>query len=55
MTTPKRIAVVGATGRLGSQLVDVLEERGHDVVKASRTYGVDVITKEGLADALDGV
>jgi uncharacterized protein YbjT (DUF2867 family) len=55
MTTPKRIAVAGATGRLGSSLVEVLEERGHDVVKASRTHGVDVITKEGLADALDGV
>ncbi|MET0826962.1 MAG: NAD(P)H-binding protein, partial [Acidimicrobiales bacterium] len=55
MTTPKRIAVAGATGRLGSQIVDVLEERGHTVVKASRTYGVDVITKEGLAEALDGV
>jgi uncharacterized protein YbjT (DUF2867 family) len=55
MTTPKRIAVAGATGRLGSSLVEVLEERGHDVVKVSRTHGVDVITKDGLADALDGV
>ncbi len=54
MSTPERIAVVGATGRLGSQLVDVLEARGHDVVKASRTHGVDVISKEGLADALAG-
>jgi uncharacterized protein YbjT (DUF2867 family) len=54
MTTPKRIVVVGATGRLGSQLVDGLEARGHTVVKASRTYGVDVITKDGLADALAG-
>jgi uncharacterized protein YbjT (DUF2867 family) len=55
MTTPTRIAVAGATGRLGSQLVGVLEERGHDVVKASRSDGVDVITKHGLADALSGV
>jgi len=55
MSTTKRIAVIGATGRLGSSLVDVLEARGHDVVKASRTHGVDVITKDGLAEALDGV
>ncbi len=55
MSTTKRIAVTGATGRLGSQLVDVLEERGHDVVKVSRTYGVDLVTGEGLAEALDGV
>jgi uncharacterized protein YbjT (DUF2867 family) len=50
-----RIAVAGATGRLGAPLVEVLEGRGHEVVKASRTFGVDVITGEGLADALDGV
>jgi uncharacterized protein YbjT (DUF2867 family) len=55
MTTPKRIAVAGATGRLGSSLVEVLEERGHEVVRVSRTYGVDVITGDGLAEALKGV
>jgi uncharacterized protein YbjT (DUF2867 family) len=49
------IAVTGATGRLGSQLVDVLEEQGHEVVQISRSKGVDVITGEGLAEALQGV
>jgi uncharacterized protein YbjT (DUF2867 family) len=51
----KRIAVAGATGRVGSQVVGVLRERGHDVVSISRSTGVDVVTGEGLGEALDGV
>jgi uncharacterized protein YbjT (DUF2867 family) len=51
----KRIAVTGATGRVGHHVVDVLTERGHDVVPISRTHGVDVITGEGLDQALTGV
>lgn len=51
----QRIAVAGATGRLGHHLVDVLTERGHDVVPIARARGVDVITGEGLAEALAGV
>jgi uncharacterized protein YbjT (DUF2867 family) len=35
--------------------VDVLSERGHDVVAISRSNGVDVITGDGLAAALAGV
>ncbi|WP_306333115.1 SDR family oxidoreductase [Streptomyces sp. KL118A] len=54
MSTSK-FAVAGATGRLGRHVVDVLTERGHQVVPMSRTTGVDVITGEGLADALVGV
>lgn len=50
-----RIAVAGATGRVGHHAVDVLEEHGHDVVAISRSRGVDVITGEGLAEALSGV
>jgi uncharacterized protein YbjT (DUF2867 family) len=51
----RRVAVAGATGRVGRHVVDVLEARGHDVVRISRSSGVDVITGEGLADALEGV
>jgi uncharacterized protein YbjT (DUF2867 family) len=51
----RKIAVAGATGRLGRHLVDVAEERGHEVVPISRTHGVDVVTGEGLAAALTGV
>jgi uncharacterized protein YbjT (DUF2867 family) len=50
-----KIAVTGATGRVGRHVVDVLEERGHDVVAISRSLGVDVVTGEGLAEALAGV
>lgn len=47
-------AVAGATGRLGRHVVDVLTERGHQVVPMSRATGVDVITGQGLAQALIG-
>jgi uncharacterized protein YbjT (DUF2867 family) len=50
-----RIAVAGATGRVGRHVVDVLREGGHDVVAMSRSNGVDVITGDGLAAALEGV
>ena len=50
-----RIAVAGATGRVGRHVVDVLNEGGHDAVAISRSNGVDVITGEGLAAALRGV
>ena len=50
-----RIAVAGATGRVGRHVVDVLHEGGHDVVAISRANGVDVITGAGLAAALAGV
>jgi uncharacterized protein YbjT (DUF2867 family) len=50
-----RIAVAGATGRAGHHLVDVLAERGHDVVRMSRATGVDLVSGAGLAGALDGV
>ena len=50
-----RIAVAGATGRLGSHIVDVASERGHSVVPISRGNGVDVVTGDGLSDALSGV
>ncbi|WP_158854879.1 SDR family oxidoreductase [Saccharothrix deserti] len=54
MSTSK-FAVAGATGRLGRHVVDVLAERGHQVVPVSRATGVDIITGEGLAEALTGV
>lgn len=50
-----RVAVVGATGRIGSLTVDALQRDGHDVVPISRTYGVDVVAGTGLDEALAGV
>ena len=55
MQTVKKIAVAGATGRVGRHAVEVLQAGGHDVVAMSRSGGVDVITGDGLADALAGV
>lgn len=50
-----KIAVAGATGRVGHHVAEVLEARGHDVVAISRSGGVDVITGDGLAEAMSGV
>jgi uncharacterized protein YbjT (DUF2867 family) len=50
-----KIAVAGATGRVGRHVVDVLKAGGHDVVAMSRSSGVDVVTGVGLAEALAGV
>jgi uncharacterized protein YbjT (DUF2867 family) len=55
MQTQRRIAVAGATGRVGRHVVDVLAERGYDVVPMSRSSGVDVVTGAGLPEALAGV
>jgi uncharacterized protein YbjT (DUF2867 family) len=49
-----KIAVIGASGLIGTQLVELLTKDGHEVVAASRSTGVDVLTGEGLAEALDG-
>ena len=49
-----KVVVAGATGRLGRHVVDVLDAAGHEVVPVSRSAGIDVITGEGLAEALEG-
>jgi uncharacterized protein YbjT (DUF2867 family) len=50
-----KIAVAGATGRVGRHVADILAERGHDVVAIARSTGVDLMTGAGLDDALTGV
>ena len=54
MNARQRIAVTGATGRLGTHIVDLLESSGHEVVPVSRSHGIDVITGEGLDEAFAG-
>ena len=49
-----RITVVGASGLIGTKVVELLTTEGHDVVAASRSSGVDVLTGDGLGEALDG-
>src|SRR5918999_2996971 len=49
-----KITVVGASGLIGTKVVQILKSQGHDVVASSRSTGVDVLTGAGLADALAG-
>jgi uncharacterized protein YbjT (DUF2867 family) len=49
-----QIAVIGGTGRIGSRVVNRLRDHGHQVVIASRSTGVDTITRQGLREALAG-
>ncbi|WP_456599141.1 SDR family oxidoreductase [Blastococcus sp. SYSU DS0616] len=50
-----RVAVAGATGNIGARVVRVLEDAGHEAVRVSRSSGVDLLTGEGLDEALTGV
>jgi len=49
-----KIVVIGGTGLIGSKLVTQLRERGDEAVAASPSSGVNPITGEGLAEALNG-
>jgi uncharacterized protein YbjT (DUF2867 family) len=49
-----KIVVIGGTGLIGSKVVAGLTEHGHDVVPASPRLGINTITGEGLATALEG-
>jgi len=49
-----KITVLGATGLIGKDVTASLSEAGHQTVAASRSSGADVLTGEGLAQALDG-
>jgi len=49
-----KIVVIGGTGLIGSKLVSILRERGHEAIAASPNSGVNTITGEGLDQALAG-
>ena len=49
-----KIVVIGGTGLIGSKVVDKLREQGHEAVPASPRLGINSITGEGLAAAMDG-
>lgn len=49
-----KIAVIG-TGLVGSRVVGRLTDAGHDATGHSRSSGVDLISGDGLDDALRGV
>lgn len=49
-----KITVLGATGQIGSKVVETLIAQGHEVVAAARNSGVDVLTGAGIDDAVAG-
>jgi uncharacterized protein YbjT (DUF2867 family) len=49
-----KILVIGGTGLIGSKVVDKLTQQGHEAVPASPRLGINSITGEGLAEAMDG-
>ena len=49
-----KIVVIGGTGLIGSKLVEKLRTAGHEPLAASPDTGVNTITGEGLAEALEG-
>jgi len=49
-----KIVVFGGSGLVGSKLVPKLRNLGHEVLAASPRTGVNAVTQEGLAQALEG-
>jgi uncharacterized protein YbjT (DUF2867 family) len=49
-----KIVVIGGTGLIGSKLVEKLHAAGHEPLAASPDTGVNSITGDGLAGALEG-
>ncbi|MER5687822.1 NAD-dependent epimerase/dehydratase family protein, partial [Streptomyces sp. NPDC002205] len=49
-----KVAVIGGTGLIGSQVVKNLNAAGHEAVPHSQSTGVDVISGQGLDEAVAG-
>jgi uncharacterized protein YbjT (DUF2867 family) len=49
-----KIVVIGGTGLIGSKVVSTLNQQGHEAVAASPSRGVNTITGEGVAAAMEG-
>ena len=49
-----RVVVIGGSGLIGSKVVSILRQRGHEVVAASPSSGTNTLTGDGLAEALGG-
>jgi uncharacterized protein YbjT (DUF2867 family) len=50
-----KIAVIGGTGLIGSQVVKILNARGHEAEPHSPSTGLDLLSGQGLPEALKGV
>src|SRR5437762_3807866 len=49
-----KIVIVGGTGLIGAKLVNLLRSRGHEVIPASPSLGINSITGQGLSEAFTG-
>jgi uncharacterized protein YbjT (DUF2867 family) len=47
-----KIVVIGGSGLIGTKVVANLRQRGHQVIAASPSTGINTLTGEGLADAM---
>ena len=47
-----KILVIGGTGLIGSKVTANLRQLGHEVIAASPQTGINTITREGLAEAM---
>src|ERR1051325_4482100 len=48
-----KIVVIGGTGLIGTKVVANLRQLGHQVIAASPNTGINTITGEGLAEAMN--
>ncbi len=49
-----KLVVIGGTGLIGSKVVERLRKRGHEVVAAAPSTGINAVTGEGLDAAMAG-
>ena len=49
-----KIVILGGTGLIGAKLVNLLRSRGHEIIAASPSLGINSISGEGLTEALTG-
>jgi uncharacterized protein YbjT (DUF2867 family) len=49
-----KVVIIGGSGLIGKKLVTILRQKGHEVLAASPSSGVNSLTGEGLAQALAG-
>ena len=49
-----KLVVIGGSGLIGRKLVEILTERGQQVISASPSTGINTLTGEGLSEAFAG-
>lgn len=49
-----KVVVIGGTGLIGSKVVSRLRDKGHDVIAAAPSTGVNILTGEGLDAVMAG-